>query len=329
MIGGLLSQLEQLWHIPVNLSANGPSWARCWRSVTSLLRRTGRIRHYAGSCDGAPIRVVTVGRTVHSLQFCEDVVDELACVETTQRASLRGPEGLREIDADLIAAEIHPRWARAFREAGWVVVCGWLRWRADLDQIPVRPPRSAKSDLNKIAAHRYELQRGRGRQDWRQFWDLMVDPYADARFNEWAWTPSWALRRVIERFGVLHFVVQDQRRLAGFAALTHKGRAWFPVLGAVSDPQLLHHGIFAAVYKFTFDWARAENLKYVDLGRSEAFVGDGVGRYKEKWGLRPTPDLMSYAIAVRAGPAVRDAFARQPVRVLGDDGLELFAGEPR
>jgi hypothetical protein len=329
MIGALLSQLEQLWHIPVNLSRRGASWAACWRLATWALRGAGRVRAYAGSCDGAPIRVVTIGRTSHSLQFCEDVVGKLDLVEARGRVSLRRPDGLRDIDADLVAAEIHPRYARAFSEAGWIVVCGWLRWCGDLDQMPVKFPRSVKSDLNKVAAHRYVLQRGGGRQDWRQFWNSMVDPYADTRFKEWAWTPSWILRRVLEQFGALHFVVRDQQRLAGFAALTRAGRAWFPVLGALPDPRLRADGIFAAVYKFTFDWARAENLRYVDLGRSEAFGRDGVGKYKEKWGLRPVPDLMSHRIAIRASHAVRGAFFRQPVRVLADDRLELFVGDSR
>jgi hypothetical protein len=58
-------------------------------------------------------------------------------------------------------------------------------------------------------------------------------------------------------------------------------------------------------------------------------VNDGIPRSKHKWGLRPVPDPLSHLVALRVGtkPALRRAFAAQPVMLETADGLAAYAGE--
>lgn len=323
----MLNQLEQLWQIPVNLSARGQRWADLWWGLNRLRVRRGTVQHYVGEYAGAAIRVVTVGRTKHALPFCEDVLGDLKFAGRTQRSSLSTPHDLGRLTGDLVVTEIHPRQADAFRKANWLVFPGWVRWRADLRQAATQPPRSLKSDLNKVQTYGYECKRSFQSRDWQEFWCTMVEPYAAARFAEWAWVPSWALRRIFEHFGALHFVYRGRRRVAGFAALCARGRGWFPVLGVLPEPELRQQGIVAAIYRFTFDWARDQGLTSIDLGRSEAFLNDGIGQYKRKWGLEPVVDPMSHLLSVKVGPVVEAAFAEEPLRVLTLSGLETYAGQ--
>jgi hypothetical protein len=320
----LLTQLEQLWQIPAILCARGSRWANLWWALQGLRFRRGAVRIYAGEYAGSAVRVVTAGRTKHALRFCEDVLGALELTRDGGRVSLSRPIELDALPGDLIVAEIHPRHAAAFRDAGWILVPGWIRWRADLRERSAKLPRSVKSDLNKADAHGYEYARSLDRGDWDDFWRAMVEPYVLERFAEWAWVPPRIFRRVFERFGVLHFVYQGGRRVAGFAALCSRERGWFPVLGVLPEPELRRQGVVAAIYKFTFEWARARGLRYVDLGRSEAFLNDGVGQYKQKWGLEPVADPMGHLLCMKVGPAVEAAFREEPVRALTRTGFASF-----
>ena len=323
----MLNQLEQLWQIPVNLSGRGQLWADLWWGLNRLRIRRGTVEHYVGEFAGSAVRITTIGRTKHALPFCEDMLGELEFVGRTDRSDSSTPHDLGRLSGDLVVTEIHPRQADAFRDSNWLVLPGWVRWRGDLRRVATQPPRSLKSDLNKVQAHGYECKQSLESRDWQEFWHTMVEPYAVSRFAEWAWVPSWALRRIFEHFGVLHFVYHDRRRVAGFAALCSGRRGWFPVLGILPEPELRRQGIVAAIYRFTFDWARDQGLTSIDLGRSEAFVNDGLGQYKRKWGLEPIADPMSHLLSLRIGPAVAAAFKEEPVRVLTRSGLRIYAGE--
>ena len=322
----MLDQLEQLWQIPVNLSARGERWADLWWALNRLRFRRRVLEKHVGEYSGSAVSVVTVGRTKHALPFCEDVLGELRFAGRAEPNNSSTPLDLGQLAADLVVAEIQPRQADAFRDAGWIILPGWIRWRADLPQAATQMSRSLKSDLNKVQAYGYECKRGFQREDWHEFWQTMVEPYTVERFAEWAWVPAWMLRRVFEQFGVLHFVYRDRRRVAGFAALCAHERGWFPVLGILPEPELRRQGIVAAIYRFTFDWARDQGLTSIDLGRSEAFLSDGVGQYKKKWGLEPMADPMSHLLALRVGPGAAAAFKDEPLRVLTRSGLQVYAG---
>ncbi len=230
------------------------------------------------------------------------------------------------MSADLTLVEIHRWMASRFRRAGWIVVPTDVRWRGELSDLPPRRSSvSLKSDLAKVRRHGDTLEHAAAAADWDEFYDGMVVPQARARFGDEVWIPSDRLRRVLSERGRLHFVRRDGVRVAGICSVRSGGSLWLPLMGLrQGDRALLREGAYSAVFSLVFAWAREEGCVRVDMGRTSAFVHDGVQRFKRKWGLLPVADPLSHLIAVRAAPSVRAMFERQPVLIETSRGLVTY-----
>jgi hypothetical protein len=230
------------------------------------------------------------------------------------------------VESDLVLAEIHRWMAPRFRRAGWIIIPTDVRWHGELAHLPPQPPTtSLKSDLAKVRKFGYAIEQASTPADWTEFYDAMVLPQARARFGEDAWIPSERLRRELSARGALHFIRRDGARVAGICSVRTGRALWLPVMGMCQrDPGLLREGVYSAVLALVFEWAGEQGCTHVDAGRTSVFTNDGVQHFKRKWGLEPVADPLTHLIAARVGPGARAAFARQPVLIETERGIETY-----
>jgi hypothetical protein len=241
------------------------------------------------------------------------------------------PERLGEIEADLVVAEVHRWMAPQFRRAGWMIVPRMVRWQGALETVPPpTPSRSLQANLTKLRKEKFSLVQGTGASDWKEFYQTMVEPQARIRHGSSAWAPSESFLSSIAKRGSLHFVVENGVRVAGSCAVPHGETLWIPLMGVrQGDAALLQRGAGVAAFALPFEWARRNNFRRIDLGRTGPFANDGQQQYKRRWGLSPVSDPLSLVVAVLVrSPAARQALARRPVFIETGNGIDTYAGEP-
>lgn len=315
-----------------------PSYASTWASaaiaahrVSSLpLQLDGPAEGRAIELDGETIHVRSVGRQKLLNPFLTELFGILPAPTGEGRRTTCSPTSLRENAIDLVVAEVHRWMVPRFRKDGWVIVPRTVRWHGDLATVPpASPSKSLLANLAKLRRQKFSLVQGTCRADWDEFYRTMVAPQALARHGTTAWVPSPAFLNAVAKRGVLHFVVEEGVRVAGICSIAHGDTIWFPLMGVrEGDPGLLQRGASVAALALPIEWARANNFRRIDLGRTGSFVNDGLQQYKRKWGFYPVPDPLSLVVAVRAtSPAARKVFAREPVLAEIPSGLETYAGE--
>jgi hypothetical protein len=315
-----------------------PSYASTWafaaiaahRASALPLQLDGPADRRPVGLDGKTIQVLTVGRRKLLDPILTGLFGNLPASISEGRRPTWSPTRLRKDAADLVIAEVHRWMVPRFRSDGWVIVPRTVRWHGDLATVP--PPSRSKSlqaNLAKLRKQNFSLVQGTCTADWDEFYSSMVEPQARARHGATAWVASPSFRGAVARRGVLHFVVEGGVRVAGICSIAHGDTVWFPLMGVrAGSPELLQRGASVAALALPIEWARANNFRRIDLGRTGSFVNDGLQQYKRKWGFSPVPDPLSLVVAVRAAsPAARQVFAREPVLAETDQGLETYAGE--
>jgi Acetyltransferase (GNAT) domain len=315
-----------------------PSYASSWAFATIAAHRASALplqlngpeHRRTIELDGETIRVRTVGRRKLLDPILSGLFATLPASTSEGHRPTWNPAHLRDDSADLVIAEVHRWMAPRFREDGWIIVPRTVRWHGEMATVPPRPPsKSLQANLAKLRKQKFSLVQGNCAGDWDEFYRTMVEPQALARHGSTAWTPSSAFLAAVAKRGVLHFVVEAGVRVAGICSIAHGDTVWFPLMGVrEGDPQLLQRGASVAAIALPIEWARANNFRRIDLGRTGSFVNDGIQQYKRKWGFYPVPDPLSLVVAVRtASPAARKVFAREPVLAETATGLETYAGQ--
>ncbi len=315
-----------------------PSYTSRWafapisahRTMSLPLQLVGQAQRRTVHFGATPIEVLGIGRKKLIDPLCARLFGELPIARPEGRQLAWSPGGLTYFETDLVVAEVHRWMAPRFRRAGWLIVPSSVRWHGDLASVPPpEPSRSLLANLAKIRKHDFRLIQATGSDDWAEFYETMVEPQARARHGSTAWLPSQSFRRQIARRGTLHLVVENGVRVAGLCTIPHGDMLWFPLLGVrQGDPQLLQRGASVAALALPLEWARNQNYRRVDLGRTGPFVNDGLQQYKRNWGFLPVPDPLTHVTAVWLGSdAARQAFRREPVLVEDGVGLRTYAGE--
>jgi hypothetical protein len=82
----------------------------------------------------------------------------------------------------------------------------------------------------------------------------------------------------------LLLVSDGARDIAGMYITYEQGRPHLWSTGVRDgDRKYLKMGALAAVYHFSFEYLSERGFENVDMGRSRAFLNDGILRYKPKW----------------------------------------------
>lgn len=315
-----------------------PSYASDWafapilahRAMSLPLQLVGPVQRRSVHVGDSRIELLGIGRPKLIDPLCTRLFGQLPIPQQEGRQLTWSPGELAQPDADLVVVEVHRWMAPRFRRAGWLIVPSSVRWYGDVASVPpAHPSRSLAANLAKIRKHGFTLIQSNSPDDWAEFYATMVEPHARARHGSTAWLPAEPFRRSIARKGVLHLVMENGVRVAGACTVAHGDTIWFPLLGVRhGDRHLLQRGGTVAALALPLEWARRQNYRRFDLGRTGPFVNDGLQQYKRNWGFVPLPDPLTHVSAVWLGSAAaRQAFQREPVLVEDGVGLRAFAGE--
>ncbi len=315
-----------------------PAYASRWTSVSIAAHRSlafplqvaGEARRRTVSTEAGTYEILELGREKLTAPICARLFGPLPPARQDSRRWALSPSRLAGADADLVVAEVHRWMAPRFQRGEWLLVPDAVRWQGDLDSVPpTEPNRSLREDLRKVRNNGFTIEHTTARADWEEFFATMVRPQALARHGQSAWVPSPSLMRRFQRKGTLHLVSDRGRRVAGLCTIGHGATVWSPLSGVLhGDRELLRQGVSVAGLMLTIEWARAQGYRRLDLGRTGAFVNDGIQHNKRKWGLLPVPDPLAHlaAVLVRSSQ-LRDAFSREPVLVEASQRLKVYAGE--
>jgi Acetyltransferase (GNAT) domain len=316
-----------------------PAYASSWRfapitahrGLALSLQLAGRAQRWKVPTENGLVEILGIGREKLIQPICTRLFGTLPEPRIESRRTLWNPYELAKGNADLVIAEVH-RWvAPRFQRAGWLAIPDAVRWQGDLDSLPpLTPNRSLREDLRKAATQGYTIEHCTAQADWDEFYTTMVRPQALARHGDAAWLPSPHFMRRLALIGTVHLVSQHGRRVAGLCTLGEGETVWSPLAGVRNgDPVLLRQGAAVAALALTLGWARSRGYRRIDLGRTTAFLNDGLQAYKRKWGLSPALDPLSHMAAVWIGSdAAREAFSREPLLVEDGTSLRVYAGEP-
>jgi Acetyltransferase (GNAT) domain len=329
---GLTAYVEERFLVPAYSSRQAPMWIAAHRALSMPFQLQGPMRRYVARMEQEELQIVAIGRSKRFKPLFHRLFGEVRQVELSATRTIWQPEWLGDLEADLVVADVH-RWvAQGFREAGWVIVPGSVRWSGDPALLPPSPPcHSLREDLRKLRRYHYTLQQATGGREWNEFHQTMLVPQAMTRFGESAWLPTRRFLKELAAKGTLHFLLRDGERVAGIVTVRHGDTLWLPVSGVLGGNEaLLREGTAVALYSKIFEWARGQGYRRIDSGRTSSFVNEGVHRNKFKWGLRPVPDPLAHLLAMRIGPkrALHRAFASQPMLIQTGAGLEPYAGGP-
>ncbi|HEY8197260.1 MAG TPA: GNAT family N-acetyltransferase [Gemmatimonadales bacterium] len=330
MTRSLAAELEERLLIPSYTSDWAFAPISAHRTLSLPLQLMGQAQRRTVYLGATRTEVLSVGRQKLIDPLCARLFGELPVPRSEGQRLTWGPGGLARLEADLVVAEVHRWMTPRFRRAGWLTVPSSVRWHGDVSTVPPpEPSRSLLANLAKIRRHGFSLVQASRPEDWAEFYETMVEPQARARHGSRVWIPSAAFRQKLAQRGILHLVEENGVRVAGACTISHGDMVWFPLLGVrEGDPQLLQRGASVAALALPLEWARQQNYRRFDLGRTGPFVNDGLQQYKRKWGFVPVPDPLTHFTAVWLGSdGARGAFRHQPVLVEDGAGLRTYAGE--
>jgi hypothetical protein len=325
----LTAVLEERLLMPSYSSRWAPASIAVHRGLAFPLQLAGEVRRRSLAVGSATVEMLEVGREKLINPIGTRLFGKLPPAYRESRCTVWSPGQLARAGTDLVIVEVHRWMAPRFRRAGWHLIPDAVRWQGDLTKVPpTEACNSLLDDLRKVRNHGYTIEHTTAPSDWHEFYTSMVRPQAQARHGDSAWLPSPALMRSFQRSGTLHLVSLHGQRVAGTCSVGHGDRLWLPLSGIRDgDRSLLRKGAGVAALALTFQWARSQAYRFVDLGRTTAFVNDGVNQFKRKWGLHPVADPLAHLAAVLVRSAtVRERFVREPVLVEDGPGLGLYAG---
>jgi len=127
--------------------------------------------------------------------------------------------------------------------------------------------------------------------EFDRFYHEMYLPYATRRFGEHAAVrPMRQLRRLLHRGGVLMWIYQAEKRIAGALLRQHDRCLDLLSLGlAGTGDDARRAGAIPAIYYFGLEHGKSQGCALLDCGNCRPSPADGVMWFKRKWGVRLTP----------------------------------------
>jgi hypothetical protein len=188
---------------------------------------------------------------------------------------------------------------------------------------------SLKVDLRIVKRGNFQAEVTRADADLAFFYESMYVPLMRRRHAQLAFIrePYW-LRQRCRKGGILWISHAGKRIAAGlFERRGDVLHAWAEGVFD-GDPAMLKQGAVAALYFHIIAYAGQMGCRYIDFGANRPCLGDGLLRYKRKWGVTFTekPDN-HHCFLVRWNEwnkAVATFFAEAPLLYRGHAGLSAL-----
>jgi hypothetical protein len=193
--------------------------------------------------------------------------------------------------ADLVVALLDRAWSRSFFGPGFLVVPATL---GSSGKVPDDPERALQanpelaSDMRRLRRNAFVGEISHSEADLDAFYDSMYVPFMQSRHGEFAFIqPRSGLRRAFRRGGGIVWIRRGTERIAG--GLFQQRRDVLRLSASAiagGDAASIRAGASAALYFHRIRLAHARGCTRVDFGGSPPILGDGLLRYKRKWGAR-------------------------------------------
>lgn len=142
-----------------------------------------------------------------------------------------------------------------------------------------------KKDIRRVRREGISLEVSQREEDFDAFYKTMYLPFIAARHGDMARPRDIDWLEGCFRRGKLLWAVQSGQRMAAVVIEIGGGVLHFwAVATRDGNAQLLKQGMLSALYLFAIEHAQLERCSSVHFGGCQALLGDGILRYKRKWG---------------------------------------------
>ena len=195
----------------------------------------------------------------------------------------------KNIDCSMVVTEGVKTFGKTLLRNHFFFIPGWVNGEIYLTDIftDIINNRGIKSDLNRIKKNKLVYEITHDLSAFNQFYYEMYRPLMRKRHGNAA---------IINTYGQLYkkfkkndlFMIKKEEMVIAGALVSHNkisGRLLaFGVLDGKDD--YIHEGVMTALYYFPIKYLHEQNCRRICLGRTRAFLNDGVMFYKKKWGYK-------------------------------------------
>ena len=278
--------------------------------------------------DGRRIEILCAASDVDRRYVLRQTLGELYRERSIGRASLRDVPGFAARKAGRCCVAIvraEPR-TRGCLGGGrtWITIPNWVVGEVDIPLPPrILASNNARSDLRRIRKNGLRPEVSRDLCDFEEFYFRMHVPYVRRTFGDGAVVRSHDALEARFRAGEILWVVQGGTRIAGVLIEYVRGVPRLLCIGVRDgDREHVDRGAIAAADYFAFEHLAARGFSKAWLGRSRAFLHDGILMYKKKFGMRiaGASDGFFCLAVLRDGDDAK-AFLRDNPFIFEQDGL--------
>jgi len=223
-----------------------------------------------------------------------------------------------------VLVRVRPRFRRLLGSQKWISIPSWVVGELDIPLSPrVLATDSVKSDLRKIRKNTLRVEVTKDIQHFEDFYGSMYIPYATQTHGASARIRSRDILLQAFRNGELLLVSKQGERIAGVLIRYSEAGPRLLVLGIRDgNREFVRDGAIGALYHFAFRYLADKGFTKVGLGKSRAFLKDGILKYKKKLGMRLVGSSEGYFyLRVPQDTEVSRALLKDNPLILEDDGL--------
>ncbi len=183
-----------------------------------------------------------------------------------------------------VFAEVHQFHLKYLKLKRGVIIPAWITGEAPLEPDPTTMRRkSVRSDARKIETNRLECEVTHDPKCFEDFYFNMYIPHLKKTYGHAAFVLS--LEKLSYRFenGDLLLIKKQDEPIGGLLLTYEQGSPHIRHVGVRDgNRQFVQEGAIAAAYEHAFRHLREKGYTKVRLGRSRAFLRDGVLQFKKK-----------------------------------------------
>lgn len=228
-------------------------------------------------------------------------------------------------DCCAILVHVRPSLRRFLGSRKWLCIPAWVVGEAELPLPPqVLASSNVKEDLRKIRKSALGYMVTRDLQQFEDFYANMYVPHARRFYGDGAriWPRDLLLKHLDH--GELLLVTRQGTPVAGNLISYSEAGPLLVVSGVRDgDRRSLRDGVGGAIYHLSFRHLTERGFTRVGLGKSRAFLCDGVLRYKKKLGMKlvGTSEGYFYLRVPHDTEASRAFLKDNPLVIDADGGL--------
>ncbi len=199
--------------------------------------------------------------------------------------------------------------AKTLFKKGYFFITGWVNGEIHLPDSfsDIFKNRGIKSDLNRIKRSQLVCEITHDLLAFNQFYYKMYVPLMQIRHGNAVITNTYGQLHNKFKESDLFLIKKDGMVIAG-ALVSHNekfGRLLaFGVLGGKDE--YIREGVMTALYYFPIKFLHERGCRRICLGRTRAFINDGVMFYKKKWGYKINEEASTgfFIKVIRLDPSV-------------------------